>query len=189
MQPDLHIYADGAWVAIGLLWVAGAVTAKQPERIQTGGSRLLQILLASAAFYLIFRSTGSALLDRQVLPDSSAIAYAGLILTFAGIIFAGWARLMLGGNWSAVVTIKKDHTIVRRGPYAIVRHPIYSGGLLGLLGTAIVSGELRTLIALPVLFVAWWAKLRQEERFMTDRFGAEYLQYQREVKALIPFVL
>jgi protein-S-isoprenylcysteine O-methyltransferase Ste14 len=189
MQPDLHLYADAAWVAIGLLWLAGAVTAKRPERIQAGGSRLLQILLATVAFSLVFRPTGSALLDRQVLPDSSAIAYAGLILTFAGIIIAGWARLMLGGNWSAIVTIKKDHTIVRRGPYAIVRHPIYSGGLLGLLGTALVSGEVRALIAWPLVFVTWWAKLRLEERFMTDRFGAEYLQYQREVKALIPYVL
>ena len=189
MQPDLHRYADGAWIAIGVLWAAGAVMTKRTERMQTPGSHLLHILLAIIAFSLIFRPTGFARMDRQILPDSAAIAYTGLTLTFAGIAFAAWARIILGGNWSAVVTIKQGHNIVRRGPYAIVRHPIYSGGLLGLLGTALLTGELRSLLALPLIFAAWWTKLRMEEQFMTEKFGNDYEQYRREVKALIPFVL
>ena len=189
MQPDLHLYADGAWIAIGVLWVAGAVMTKRTERVQTPESHVLHIILATVAFYLIFRRTGFASFDQQILPDSAAIAYTGLMLTFAGIAFAAWARIILGGNWSAVVTIKQGHNIVRRGPYAIVRHPIYSGGLLGLLGTALLTGELRSLLALPLIFAAWWTKLRMEEQFMTEKFGNDYQQYRREVKALIPFVL
>ena len=76
------------------------------------------------------------------------------------------------------MTVKQDHRLIRRGPYAIVRHPIYSGFLLGLLGTALALAS-----------IGWRMKSRREEAFMTAEFGAEYTRYQREVKALIPFVL
>jgi len=189
VQPDLHIYADVAWVAIGVVWLVSAAATKRTERTQSGLSRWLQLLLGAVGFSLVFRARGITPLERPWLPDSAVIAYSGLALTLAGIVFAAWARLTLGRNWSAVVTIKEGHSIVRSGPYAIVRHPIYSGGLLALLGTAMVGGQLRALIGVLVVFVAWWFKLRIEEQFMAERFGAEYAQYRREVKALIPFVL
>jgi protein-S-isoprenylcysteine O-methyltransferase len=115
------------------------------------------------------------------------IAWTGLALTAAGCAFAIWARLLLGGNWSSSVTVKQDH--IRRGPYAIVRHPIYSGFLLGLLGTALALGELRGIAGLALASIGWHMKSRREEAFMTAEFGAEYTRYQCEVKALIPFVL
>jgi protein-S-isoprenylcysteine O-methyltransferase Ste14 len=91
--------------------------------------------------------------------------------------------------WSAVVTIKRDHRIIRRGPYAVVRHPIYSAGLLALLGTAIAFGAVRGLIGFALVFIGWWLKSRLEETFLERQFGADYAQYKREVKGLIPFVL
>ena len=97
--------------------------------------------------------------------------------------------MILGANWSALVTIKQDHQIIRRGPYALVRHPIYSGGLLALFGTAIAFGELRGLAGFALVFIAWWLKSRLEESFLESQFGASYTQYKREVKGLIPFVL
>jgi len=123
------------------------------------------------------------------MPESVWAALAGLALTVIGVAVAIWARLILGTNWSAVVTIKQDHEIIRRGPYSIVRHPIYSGGLLALLGTAIAFGELRGLIGLALIFIAWWMKSRLEESFMEEQFGAAYARYRRDVKGLIPFVL
>jgi protein-S-isoprenylcysteine O-methyltransferase Ste14 len=112
-----------------------------------------------------------------------------LALTLAGAGFAIWARAYLGRNWSAIVTIKEDHRMVRSGPYALVRHPIYSGFLLALLGSALALGEVRGLVAVALAFLAWWFKSRLEEQFMEQRFGAEYAVYKRRVKALIPFVL
>jgi len=98
-----------------------------------------------------------------------------------------WARVFLGANWSATVTIKQDHEIIRSGPYALVRHPIYSGLLLGMLGTAIAIGEMRGLVGL--VFLGWWLKLQTEEQFLVEQFGTQYLKYRQETKALIPFVL
>jgi protein-S-isoprenylcysteine O-methyltransferase Ste14 len=96
---------------------------------------------------------------------------------------------MLGSNWSGTVTVKQNHELVQSGPYAIVRHPIYSGFLLGALGTALSVGEARGLIALALAFVGWVAKTRVEEQFMVEQFNGDYVRYRREVKRLIPFVL
>jgi protein-S-isoprenylcysteine O-methyltransferase Ste14 len=87
-----------------------------------------------------------------------------------------------------VVTVKEDHQLIRRGPYAIVRHPIYTGLLLGYLGMALITGEIGGSLGLIILFVAFWRKSRTEEAFMRQQFGAQYTQYQHDVKGLIPFI-
>ena len=107
----------------------------------------------------------------------------------AGLLFTIWARLYLGRNWSGVVTLKKDHELVRGGPYRFVRHPIYSGLLLAIAGSAVVRGEWRGVLALIIAFVALWRKLRLEERWLGEAFGEQYAAYRAEVAALIPFVL
>ncbi len=118
------------------------------------------------------------------------VSYAiGLIMVAAGLGFSVWARVYLGRNWSAVVTIKQDHELVRGGPYGLVRHPIYSGLLFALLGTAVAIGEWRGLLAFAAITVGFLIKMRVEERFMDESFGEQYARYRREVAALIPFVL
>jgi protein-S-isoprenylcysteine O-methyltransferase Ste14 len=97
-------------------------------------------------------------------------------------------RALLGSNWSATVTVKQHHELIRRGPYAIVRHPIYSGFLLGVLGTALALGEVRGLVALALAFAGWYLKARNEEQFLVEQFGDAYVGYRRNVKQLIPFV-
>jgi len=87
------------------------------------------------------------------------------------------------------VTVKQDHSFVYRGPYRLVRHAIYAGGLLAMLGTAIVYGEAGCFLAVALAFVGWWLKTRREEEFMVQQFGEEYHRYQRNVKRLIPFVI
>jgi len=99
-----------------------------------------------------------------------------------------WARLVLGRNWSGTVTVKQEHTLVRQGPYVIVRHPIYTGLLAAGLGTAIAYGQIRGLIAVALFLLLFILKIRIEERFMREQFGDDYRIYQEQVKALIPFV-
>jgi protein-S-isoprenylcysteine O-methyltransferase Ste14 len=95
---------------------------------------------------------------------------------------------LIGRNWSSNVTVKEDHQLMRTGPYALVRHPIFAGLLLGMLGTALQAGEVRGLIGMALATIAWRTKLIMEEQFMTEQFGAEYASYKRDVKALVPFI-
>jgi len=144
----------------------------------------------AVAFALVFEPRASiGPLAARFLPAEPWLPWLGLALTAAGCGFAIWARALLGGNWSAVVTLKHGHELIRGGPYALVRHPIYSGFLTGLLGEALVIGELRALLALLIAFVAWLDKTRLEERFLLDQFDGAYAEYSHSVKRLIPFLL
>lgn len=190
MPAGFYRYIPGIWIAVGVVWLFAAPASKQTARSESMTSRLVQLAIMAAAFALPFsaRLRVGALAWRLV-PESPPIAWTGLVLTAAGCAFSVWARVLLGGNWSATVTVKRDHRLIRKGPYRIVRHPIYSGFLLGLLGTALALGELRGFLALALAYVGWRMKSRLEEAFMVAQFGAAYTAYQREVKALIPFVL
>ena len=126
-------------------------------------------------------------LNERFVPEAAALSWTGLALTVAGILFAAWARFYLGGNWSLSVTVKQGHTLIRGGPYAAVRHPIYSGLSLAVLGTALAVGEFRGLVAVGLVVFGFRHKSLMEERFMREEFGAGYERYCREVKALIPF--
>ena len=106
-----------------------------------------------------------------------------------GCCFAVWARVVLGRNWSGSVTVKENHVLVTRGPYRWVRHPIYSGVLLLLLGTVIVAGTVVTGMYVVVVALALWLKMRTEESFMQETFGERYRDYRQHVKALIPYVM
>lgn len=190
MTPFLHHAIIWLWIGIGLAWLAAAPFARATSQSQDLPSRILHLLVAAAGVALIFSPSASiGILGLRVLPDSVAVAQAGLALTCAGILFALWARLALGANWSATVTIKQDHHLIVRGPYALVRHPIYTGLLLALTGSAIAFGELRCFLGVLVTTLAFWLKLRLEERFMVQQFGAAYEDYRRRVAALIPFLL
>src|SRR5450755_3974668 len=110
--------------------------------------------------------------------------WIGAAVTIAGLLFAVWAREHLGRNWSRSVTIKQGHELITTGPYAVVRHPIYTGILAGLLGTAIALSQVRGFIAFLLMFLMLWLKLRMEEQWMRSQFGETYATYARETAAL-----
>jgi protein-S-isoprenylcysteine O-methyltransferase Ste14 len=186
---DARKIIDYAWIAIGMLWLISSVTSKPTLRRQSTGSRIVQACLTIAAFFLLFDSDlAIGPLGWRFVAKSAVVSWIGAAITVSGILVALWARFLLGRNWSANVTIKRDHQLIRTGPYALVRHPIYSGFSLAILGTAIAFGEIRDLIALVLAVTGWRLKLVVEEQFMMEQFGAEYVDYKRHVKALVPFV-
>ena len=141
------------------------------------------------AYLLLFDpQTAVGFLDWRFVSRAYSATWTGIGLTLAGLLFACWARIFIGRNWSSAVTVKQNHELIRTGPYGIVRHPIYTGLLLAMLGTAIVISEVRGLIALALATISFWLKLQVEEQFMTGQFGAEYTAYKRDVKALVPFI-
>ena len=187
MQTDLLETIYAMWIALGVLWLGAAFTAKKKERAEPVASRLVHIALMALAFSLLFKpQTGIGPLGTRLVPEWPAAAYIGLGGTIAGVLLAAFARLCLGGNWSAVVSIKDGHQLVRRGPYALVRHPIYSGMLLGFVGTSIAIGEWRCFLGLALAVIGFWQKSRLEERFLIEQFGAEYVEYRKHVRALVP---
>jgi protein-S-isoprenylcysteine O-methyltransferase Ste14 len=178
------------WIAWLLYWWVAAYGAKVNRRKEDLLSRALHFVPLGFAVWLIAAPRVSiAVLNTPILSRSIALFACGAILTAAGLAFSVWARVHLAGNWSGSVTLKHDHTLVRDGPYRYVRHPIYTGILLALIGSAIARDEWRGLLAVALAFVALWRKLRLEERWLTETFGDEYARYRREVRALIPFVL
>src|SRR5580704_19103360 len=176
------------WTVFWVLWILPAVFGKRTVRRQRASSRILQLVLLLSAYVLVVDSGRDwGLLNLRVVPAGSTATAVGYGLLLAGMLFAGWARLFLGGNWSSNVTLKQDHTLVRSGPYRIVRHPIYTGLLVAMLGTAIAVGELRCFLGVALAAVAWKMKSITEEALMVQQFGDQYTRYRMEVKALVPY--
>lgn len=177
------------WVAFGVVWLAAAIGAKATRRRETIRSRFSHMVpLMLAAVLLSSSRIAGRYLDVPILPHSLATFWLGFTLVLAGIAMSIAARVSLGRNWSGIVTLKQDHELIRVGPYRLVRHPIYTGILVAILGTAIAQGEVRSILAVALVAVAFVHKIGVEEAFLTQEFGAAYDRYRLEVPALIPFV-
>jgi len=192
MVPFIEHWIGALWAGFGILWILAAVTTKRAVQVQSTGSRLLQAVVVFIGLMLIFnfdRWFVTGWLTTRLTPESAAVVLAGVVLTAAGLLFSVWARFVLGSNWSGTVTIKQNHELIQRGPYQIVRHPIYTGILMALLGTAFIYGITRCFVGIPIVALGFWLKLQIEEQFMLQQFGAQYADYRQQVRALIPFVL
>lgn len=193
--------AAACWTIFFIITLATALFTKRTSVRQSLSSRLAYGIPLFFAFLLLVQGMGGLQvlgfqlrqsmypLYVQVLPHTTLLSGTGLFLTIAGLLLVLWARAVLGANWSASVTLKEGHELVERGPYAYVRHPIYSGVLLMFLGTVIIFGTLGGFLGFPFLFVGCWIKLKQEESLLTEHFGKDYAEYTTRVKALIPYVV
>lgn len=178
------------WEVLGLVWLVGLAFTKRVVRRQPTGAGLFTLATALTGFSLLGSSWfANSWLAARLLPASGPLELTGLIITIAGCMFAIWARVALGGNWSGQATVKEGHKLVTSGPYALTRHPIYTGLVAGAIGTAVAVGELRCIFGMVLLALAFIVKMSQEEKLMTETFPVEYPRYRRRVKALIPGVL
>jgi protein-S-isoprenylcysteine O-methyltransferase Ste14 len=178
------------WLAFFAVWIAMARGGKAVAERESVSSRLSHYLPLVIAIYLLSApQVPIAPLNDRFAPLSLSLVRLGAALTLAGIALAIWARMLLAGNWSSDVTLKRDHELVVDGPYSFVRHPIYTGILLALAGTALAVGEWRAVLAVMIVALAFWRKLRVEEAFMRRQFGETYARYSARVPALIPFLL
>ncbi len=177
------------WCAWAAYWYLSSLSASAPKRVQHTGARLYyRIEMVISAALLSIPSLGFGWLGLRIVPRTEFLFLSGAVLVVAGLAFAVWARVQLGQHWSGHVTLKAGHRLIRTGPYALVRHPIYMGLLLAFVGSAIAVDEVRGVLAVAIVLQAHVRKLRLEERWLTEEFGSEYEQYRREVKALIPGV-
>jgi protein-S-isoprenylcysteine O-methyltransferase Ste14 len=188
-----HVYRYAfpvMWLSWLCYWWAAAHNVKTTSRSEPLQSRLLHIVPLMLAVLLIGPANFPIqALGARFLPIGIWPFWAGAVLTLAGLLFTVWARVHLGRNWSGTVTVKQDHELIISGPYRFVRHPIYSGLLLAIIGSALARAEWRGIVAVVLAFLALWRKLRIEEQWMQEQFGGAYEEYKRRVAALVPFVL
>jgi len=177
------------WGAWALYWLLAAIGTKRTQRRESPGSRLAHVLPLLAGFLLIGAPglPWNALLGMRLWPASDLLYGLGFALLVAGLGFSVWARVHLGGNWSGVVTVKEGHELIRTGPYAYARHPIYTGILTGAIGTVICSGTLAAALGVVIVALALNRKRRIEETLMRETFPGQYEKYCEEVPALVPF--
>lgn len=176
------------WIAYLLYWRSLAGKVKTAEQTESSTSRAMRTVAFLVALVLLcIPHLPVPFLFQRFLPNAGWPFFLGALITVAGLLFSVWARLHLGTNWSQAVTIKQDHELITSGPYAVVRHPIYTGLLAGFLGTAVALAEIRGLLAFVMIAVALLFKLRLEEEFMRRQFGQRYENYARHVQALVPW--
>ncbi len=177
------------WLGWLAYWLVAARDVKTTRRREGATTFLLnRVFVVIGALLLVIYRQPLHWLNERFIPPGLAAYFLGLVMVAAGLGFAVWARVYLGRNWSATVTVKQDHELVRSGPYGLVRHPIYTGLLLALLGTAVGIGEWRGLVALAFFTIGFLVKIKAEERLMSETFGEQYARYRAEVPALIPFI-
>src|SRR5215471_31552 len=166
------------WVIFFIVWMVSAMFVKRTVERSLGWARLLSLLIVLAA---VGEARRLLWLRQPLWPRTAAIGAVAALLTLAGLAVAVWARATLGSNWSGSIVFKQDHELIVRGPYALVRHPIYSGLFLMGLGSAIASTRIGAFFALGLTTVFFAVKAHYEERLMIRHFADGYLQYRQRV--------
>jgi protein-S-isoprenylcysteine O-methyltransferase Ste14 len=189
----------GITVCVGVVvvvWVAGALynalhslhnASHAPhaprERIQSqpGSTALIVVAVVCAGLVIVSRSHFDGLATGALW-----IRVLGLAVLVASTVFTLWARFSLGTSWSITPKIKGDHRLRTRGPYAVTRHPIYTGVLGMLLGATLLSGIGQWIVLFPAGLILFEVKIRMEEHLMLATFPEEYPRYRRQVPQLVP---
>jgi protein-S-isoprenylcysteine O-methyltransferase Ste14 len=185
MRP--HLVITGLWLAWALSWIAAAGWSNRTETRLALRAQLGSSLLLAVGGVLMFVPAHGYDGPLRLWHVGWTGAWACTALVAMGIAIAWWARLSLGRLWSARITRKADHQIVDSGPYAFVRHPIYSGLLLSLLATAVAKGTVLGVAAFLLLVLGIWSKARLEERWLSMELGADaHAAYRRRVPMLLP---
>ncbi|MGH9743390.1 MAG: methyltransferase family protein [Candidatus Acidiferrum sp.] len=171
-----------------MYWLISAFHRKTTKKHEGYIDRLGYMLVMIVSFWFLFRpETGRyPILGFHFIPPELAWRWAAVAITAAGVALAIWARWCLGSNWSGVVTLKEGHELIRSGPYRSIRHPIYTGILIALLGTAVMIGEVRGLVAVAAGWLSFYIKARREESFLSQEFGPALDEHRQHTGMFLP---
>jgi protein-S-isoprenylcysteine O-methyltransferase len=178
------------WIVFAVVWMLAAIFTKRTVYRESRAQRLGYTIPIVIGCYLVFRGYRLPYpLSVRFVPAVEPLLILATALCICGLAFCFWARAVLGRNWSGTVTLKENHELIVRGPYQLVRHPIYTGLLSMVLGTAIQQGHIGGVMGFILVFVSLWIKSGHEENVMRSQFPDQYPAYQERVKRLIPFML
>lgn len=167
-----HLIID-VWLVFMVVWFTAALTTKPREKSVKGRWRLPFGLIILAAIFLFNGRINHSWLALPLLPNASWLVLPGLVLTLAGMALAFWARIYLGRNWGPPATMRVGHELVTSGPYAYIRHPIYWGMGVALLGTALAIGNVLVLLIAVVAILRFWWAARAENALLVRQFGEQ----------------
>ena len=173
------------WYVLALVWLVMWFGMKRAKRSETAWERVQHVVPVLVAFWLLFERHWP-LLELRLLPETPGVLWAGVLMTALGVGIGVWARLSLGTNWSGMVTLKKDHELIRTGLYKRIRHPIYTGILVGFLGTELIKGQVRGLLGFLILWLSFYFKARREEIFLRQEFGEGFEEHARHTGMFLP---
>jgi protein-S-isoprenylcysteine O-methyltransferase Ste14 len=180
-------FAEEAWTIWAVWWLAMAFFSKSTKRRESAAQRIEHLAPAMLGFTLVFREGfGGSWPARPIWPANPVLLIVCVTATILGLLFAAWARLILGSNWSGTVTIKTNHQLIRRGPYRWIRHPIYTGMLAALLASAVIQGLLSGMIGFAFVLLALYRKARREESFLSQEFGDGFMEHQQHTGMFLP---
>jgi len=176
------------WGVFGVYWVGAALGAKRKSVSgEWGGLRVLRWSILAVTFILLLTSwLRPGPLGWRFVPQHALFRWLGVAMTIGGLLLCVWARLSLGTYWSDKVVLKVNHQLIQKGPYGRMRHPIYSGVLLAIAGTALAIGEWRGVVALLLLGTNYLVKARREERILAAHFGEAFAKYKCRAGFLAP---
>jgi protein-S-isoprenylcysteine O-methyltransferase Ste14 len=178
-----------AWYAFAAYWGATWLRVKRTKAREKSVDRLITLAVVVVAYNLLFAHwIAVGWLRQRFVPEEGGIGWVGVALSFVGASIAIWARYTIGEFWSVRVTLKEGHQLIRSGPYRYVRHPIYTGMLVACIGTALVLGEWRGILAVLLLLAAHSRKALREESLLRAEFGEQYQSYRSQTGFLFPRV-
>ena len=177
------------WLAWLISWFAAAVWSDRTVNRPSLRRQLWYRATTMCGALLMFGVFGIRRYDIRFWELDGGAGWLLVAIAVGGVLFMWWARLHLGRLWSASVTRKADHHVIDTGPYAVVRHPIYTGLLFAIAATVSVRATAETLGGAAMLATGIYIKARTEEAFLRDQLGAEtYEAYARRVPMLVPFI-
>ena len=176
------------WATFVLVWLVSSFRVNRTVQAEGRAGIARRLLLGFVAYVLLFRGRYPrlGLLNERFVPDNPWIAWLGAVITAVGVGFAIWARIHIGRYWSGNVVLKEGHQLIRSGPYARIRHPIYTGILGALAGSALAFGRISGLLAFAIYLVSFWFKARKEEALLAGRFGAAFEEHRRQTGFWLP---
>jgi len=186
-QARLLDILEWTWIVFGVYWLIAARRVKAARTSESPIYRVFRLLLLVITFTLLFANwTAVGLLGRHFVPQIPSLANLGFVFALTGLVIATWARISLGQYWSDKIVLKVDHKLIRSGPYARMRHPIYSGVLLGVAGSALVVDQWRGVLAFVLLLTNYWVKAKREDKILAGAFAEDFAEHRRRAGFLSP---
>lgn len=186
----LHLNPAGiikiTWLVFVFYWFVSALRVKKMKKREPILQRVAYLLAIAFVVFLLYSLAPADFLIRRFVPRLYWIAMLGASLTVAGVGLAIWARSHIGQYWSASVSLREDHELVRTGPYAHIRHPIYSGALVAMAGTCLAMGDYRAIILFGAILAGFTLKAKKEEALLAGEFGSKFDEHRSHTGFFLP---